>query len=153
MSESESQSTPDESEANTDSEDVRLIFDSLTDHVASVRENLDALDTEEVAEMDDIDLVELRTEVKQLENTVEEVRKETVDEELKGRIEPGEKLYGLSHIESHGKYVEEDASTVIARAVGKGVNYGEFVDIKASKLQEIAPEIATIGRYEYTYLR
>lgn len=148
MSESDTRTTPEEQP-----ESETITADELTDRVAAVREHLDAVDESEISEMDDLDLVELRTEVKQLENTVEEVRKETVDEEVKTRVEPGEKLYGLSHIESHGKYVEEDAATVVARAVSAGVDYGEFVDISASKLADVAPDLAEIGRYEYTYLR
>jgi hypothetical protein len=49
--------------------------------------------------------------------------------------------------------VAEDPSTVIARAVGQGIAYDSFVSIKASKLAEVAPDLAEIGEREYTYLR
>jgi hypothetical protein len=114
---------------------------------------LDEIEQEQIEQLSDRELVEIRSQLKNLEDTVEQVRKEQADAELESRVEPGESLLGLNRIQSHSKYVQEDASTIIMRAVGQGINYTEFVDINASKLAEVAPDIAEIGRSEYTYFR
>lgn len=47
----------------------------------------------------------------------------------------------------------EDVGAVIARAALQGINWAEFVDLKASKLESDYPGLAEIGQYEYTYFR
>lgn len=133
-----------------DSEQSRA--DLLVDEVEYINELLGSLDDDAVEQMSDQKLVELRSAIKELESTVDDVRKKRVDGELKDRIEPGERLFGLSHVESHSKFVAEDVGTVIMRAVSAGVDYTDFVDLKASALADSEVE-AEIGRNEYTYLR
>jgi chromosome segregation ATPase len=145
MSQSNSGATDSSTDSNNDSSP------SLKDELASVRERLD--DLEDVADMDDLDLVELRTEVKELEDSVEDARKDVVEAELETRVEPGEKLFGLHRIESHNKYVAEDAGAVVARAALQGINWTDFVELKASKLASEYPDLAEIGTYDYTYFR
>lgn len=145
MSQSNSGATDSSTDSNNDSSP------SLKDELASVRERLD--DLEDVADMDDLDLVELRTEVKELEDSVEDARKDVVEAELETRVEPGEKLFGLHRIESHNKYVAEDAGAVVARAALQGINWTDFVELKASKLASEYPNLAEIGTYDYTYFR
>jgi len=146
-----SQSNPGATDSGTDSNNNS--DPGVTDDVTAVREALDAVEPDDVADMDDLDLVELRTELKELEDSVEDVRKDVAEAELETRVEPGEKLFGLHRVESHNKYVAEDAGVVIARAALQGINWTEFVDLKASKLASEHPGLAEIGRYDYTYFR
>lgn len=83
-----SQTNADATDASTDSNNDSS--PGLMDELASVREQLD--DLEDVSDMGDLDLVELRTEVKELEDRVEDVRKDVVEAELETRVKPGEKL-------------------------------------------------------------
>lgn len=126
---------------------------TLADELAAVRERVDELTADEVAEMEDLTLAELRTELKELEDTVETARKDVADDELTARMEPGESLYGLTLVQSHRKYVAEDDASVVMRAVREGVDYTAFTEVNASKLAEVAPDLAEIGKHEYTYLR
>jgi len=148
MSQSNSDATDSGTVQNNDSSP-----DSLQEQVTAMHERLDALEPDEIEDMDDLDLVELRTEIKELEDTVDEVRSDVVDAELEDRIEVGESLYGLSRIESHNKYLAEDAGKVIMRAVGQGIDYTEFVSVNASALASEHPDLAEVKRAEYTYLR
>lgn len=146
-----SQTDADATDASTGSNDDS--DQSLTEQVTAMRERLDALERSELADMDDLDLVELRTELKELEDRVEETRKEQADDVLEDRVDPGEKLYGLHRVESHSKYVDDDVGDVVMRAVSEGIDWTQFVSIDASDLADVAPEVADIGRYEYTYFR
>lgn len=127
--------------------------DTLADDVADLRESLNDLEESDVSDMDDVDLVGLRDEIKSLEDTVSDVRSDVVDSELQGRIPVGGSLFGLSHIESHNKYVAESEITVIMRAVAKGIDYTQFIDVNASTLASDFPDLAEVGEAEYTYLR
>lgn len=126
---------------------------SLSQEVADLRDSLESLGAGDVDDMDDVDLVALREEIKSLEDTVSDVRSDVVDDELQGRIPVGDTLFGLSHIESHNKYVAESEISVIMRAVAKGIDYTQFVDVNASALASDFPELAEVGEAEYTYLR
>lgn len=126
---------------------------SLSRDVADLRDSLDSLDAGDVSDMDGVDLVGLREEIKELEDTVSDVRKGVVDDELQDRIPVGSSRFGLSHIQSHNKYVAESEISVIMRAVALGIDYTEFVDVNASTLADEHPELAEIGHAEYTYLR
>jgi hypothetical protein len=145
------QTDADTTDASTDNDYTPT--DGLTEQVTALHERLDALESDAIEELDDVDLVELRTEIKELEDTVEDARKDTVDAELKTRVEPGETLLGLSHIKSHNKYLKEDAGSVVMRAVSQGIDYTGFVDVNASKVADQHPELAEIGQAEYSYLR
>lgn len=125
----------------------------LTDVTDDVADRLESLDESDVETLSDVDLVELRTAVKRLEDAVEEVRKQQVDVVLKDRISPGDTMLGLSHIESHNKYVVDDVGTVIGRLANRGVDYTEYVSLDATALAELDDDVAEIGRAEYTYLR
>lgn len=137
----------------TDERSTVSIAHTLTSEVSSSREIIESVTEDDIEEMSDEELVKLRGELKKLEDTVEEARKKKADGVLKDRIEVGDSLYGLNHIQSHNKYVEDDIGAVIMRAVRREIDYTEFVSIKASKLADVAPEIAEIGEAEYTYLR
>jgi len=126
---------------------------SLAENLAGLRDRIESADSDRIADMADVDLVELRTELKALESDVNDMREDVVDDELTDRIEPGESLFGLNHIESHNKYLAEDAGTVIMRMVSDGMDWTEYVDVNASSLASDHPDLAEIGRYEYTYLR
>ena len=118
-----------------------------------VESTLESLDESEVAAMSDTELVRLREAIKSVEDTSESVRKELADSEIKSRVAPGDSLLGINHIESHRKYVAESDISVIMRAVSKGINFHNFVDINASTLADEYPELAEIGKQEYSYLR
>lgn len=140
--------TDDSTDSQTDDDSP-----SLAERLAGIRERVDALESDDVDDMDDISLVELRSELKALEDAVEETRKNVADDELKGRMDVGENLYGLTLIESHNKYLEEDAGEVIMRAVSQGIDYTGFVQVNASTLADEHPDLAEIGEASYTYLR
>jgi len=126
---------------------------NLSSDVADLRDAIESLDDSDVDGMSDHELVELRDEIKSLEDAVSDVRKAVVDDELQGRIDVGDSLLGLNHIESHNKYVAESEISVIMRAVSKGIDYTQFVDVNASALADDHPELAEVGQAEYTYLR
>ena len=129
------------------------VSDTTTSKLWSLNSELENLDVSEIENMSDTELVRLREALKAVEDTSEAVRKELADETIKGRVAPGESLLGVNHIESHRKYVAEDAVTVIMRAVSKGIDWTQFVDVSASTLSIEYPELAEIGKHEYTYLR
>lgn len=129
------------------------VSDTTTSKLWSLNSELENLDVSEIESMSDTELVRLREALKAVEDTSEAVRKELADETIKGRVAPGESLLGVNHIESHRKYVAEDAVTVIMRAVSKGIDWTQFVDVSASTLSSEYPELAEIGKHEYTYLR
>lgn len=137
----------------TEQSDADNPLQTFQEKVTAAREVLETLDESDVSDAEDLHLVELRSELKDLEDIVETARKDITDGELKDRMTAGETLYGLSLIESHNKYLKDEPGAVVGRAVQKGIDYTEFVDVNASKLAEIAPEIGEIGKYEYTYLR
>jgi len=124
-----------------------------TSNLWSLNSELENLDESEIEAMSDTELVRLREALKAVEDTTETVRKELADETIKGRVAPGDSLLGVNHIESHRKYVAEDAVTVIMRAVSKGIDWTQFVDVSASTLSSEYPELAEIGKHEYSYLR
>jgi hypothetical protein len=126
---------------------------TLAADVRDLRDAIDSLDESDVSDMDDVSLVELRDEIKSLEDSVSDTRSDVVDDELQERIDVGDTLLGLSHIESHNKYVAESEISVIMRAVAKGIDYTNFVDVNASTLASDHPELAEVGEAEYTYLR
>jgi|APHM01.1.fsa_nt_gi hypothetical protein len=126
----------------------------VAEHIADIRDRLDTIDSETVADMSDMDLVELRTELKELESETETVRKNVADNELKDRVAPGEKLLGISHIASHNKFIPEDDGSVVARAVSRGIDYTDFVNVNASTtIANEYPDLAEVEEAEYTYLR
>jgi len=124
-----------------------------TSKLWELQSELEQLDQSDIEAMNDMELVRLREAIKAVEKKTETVRKELADDEIKSRIDPGESLLGLNYIESHNKYVAEDSITVIMRAVAKGINFHEFVDVDATTLADEYPELAEIGKSEYTYLR
>jgi len=126
---------------------------TTTSKLWELESELESLDESEIEAMSDTELVRLREAIKAVEDTSETVRKELADDGIKSRVAPGDSLLGINHIESHNKYVAEDAITVIMRAVSKGIDYTQFVDVNASTLASEYPELAEIGKYEYTYLR
>lgn len=123
---------------------------SIHQKIDDVREILESLN---VKSMSDTEIVVLRESLKSLEDEVGETRKETVDGEIKERVPVGESLRGLSHIGSHNKYLKENDATVVMRAVSKGIDYTEFVQVNANALAKQYPGLAEIGEAEYTYVR
>jgi hypothetical protein len=121
--------------------------------LADAREALESVDDEDLSALPDDVLVQLRNQLKALEDETEETRKKQAEEELRARVDPGEKLLGLHRVQSHNKYVVDDAASVVGRAVAEGLDYGEFVSINASKLADVAPHLAEIGESEYDYFR
>lgn len=124
----------------------------ITEEVEDTDDSISEYSAFDAISETDEDLAELWSAIKSLEDTVEEIRKEVIEAEMEERVDPGEDLCGISLIESHRKYVEEDVGTVIGRAANRGIDYTQFVSLKASKLSD-KPELATIGRNEYTYFR
>lgn len=151
-----SQSNPDatdgiEQSDSTDDSSVS-VAPAVIAQLKSATKLLEKVDGDDVAEMDDRELVDVRTALKNLEDEVEDARKERVEDELEGRMEPGERLHGLHLIESHNKFVAEDAGTVIGRLANAGIDYTEYVDLNASALADAEIDVE-IGQYDYTYFR
>lgn len=119
--------------------------------LADALESLEDLDEADVRELEDEELVSLRTTLKELENVTEDVRKDAADSVLRDRVDVGGRLQGLKRVQSHSKYVEDDVGEVVMRAVSEGINYTEFVDLDASTLADEYPELAEIGKHEYDY--
>ena len=143
----------DEEATTTGPSQTMPVSDTTVSKLWSLHGELEDLDVSEVENMSDKELVRLRQALKAVEDVSENVRKEVADETIKGRVAPGESLLGISHIESHRKYAAEDAVTVIMRAVSKGIDYTQFVDVNASTLASDYPELAEVGKHEYSYLR
>ena len=142
-----------ESTANTDSDtDSDSVADTLESELSFATELLASLEDSDIESMSDEELVKVRSACKALEDISEETRKD-LDSEVKNRVNPGESLLGLSHIESHNKYVSEDAGTIIMRAVSEGIDYTEFISINASQLSDMAPDLCEVHRSEYSYVR
>jgi hypothetical protein len=112
-----------------------------------------SLTSSDVAGETDDSLANLWVSLKNLEDAIEETRKEIVEPEMENRVSPGEKLSGISHIQSHRKYVETPVGVVIGRAANRGIDYTDFVSLNASAIASDYPELASIGRNEYTYFR
>ena len=142
-----------DNEAATPSTSTAPMNSDITSNLWEIESELTNLDESEIAAMSDTELVRLREAIKAVESTSESVRKELADSELKERVAPGESLLGISHIESHRKYLAEDGTSVVMRAVAKGINFHDFVDVNASTLAKEYPELAEIGQQEYSYLR
>lgn len=145
--------TADESE--TDDEQTQSdwsVAPVLVEELAYLRDLLESVGADDIERMADDELVDVRSELKELEDAVEDTRKSGVEDELEDRVDPGERLHGLHRIESHNKYVAEDVGTVIGRLVNEGVDYTEYVDLNASALADSDLDVQ-IGRYEYTYFR
>jgi hypothetical protein len=139
--------------SNAPSTDEQDTTNSTTLEIQEACGTLEHLTEVEVQSMSDSELVELREAIKSIEDTAETVRKDITDECIKSRVSPGDNLHGLSHIESHRKYVSENKVSVIMRAVSEGIDWTEFVSISASTISEEYPELTDIGRDEYSYLR
>lgn len=147
MSQSDSASPAD----NGTNSNQQTDLSPLVSELSAMRDRLEALSLTDVAESDDVDLVELREELKQLEDITEEARKDVTENELRARVNVGGSLCGLKRVESHNKYVEDDTGTVVARAAALGVDYTEFVDLNASALADMDEDLADIGEYTYDY--
>lgn len=131
----------------------RTAATSINQQIESVAQALENFDDSDAYVESDGNLVNLWSAIKELEDTVEEVRKEVIESEMKARVNPGDRLCGVSLIQSHRKYIEEEASTVIGRAANRGIDWTPFVSINASTLAKSHPDIATVGRNKYTYFR
>lgn len=121
--------------------------------VDSAENGISQVEQETVEEMSDEQLVDVRVSLKELEDTVEDVRKELVEPELDERVDPGERLHGLHRVQSHRKYVAEDVGSVIGRAAALGIDFTDFVSLDASTLADEHPDLAEIGVTDYTYYR
>jgi len=127
--------------------------DDTTSKLWEAHSLLESIDESTVESMGDEELVRLREAVKAIDDLSETVRKDATDSELKDRIPVGGEIHGISHIESHRKFVDEDPVTVIMRAVAKEIDYTEFVDISATTLAKEYPDLTEIGENEFSYLR
>jgi len=137
--------------------------EATTDDVVSVNEAISAIEAAEssIDKYDEVDalvdsdpeLVELWSAIKDLEDSIESARKDVIEPEMEDRCDIGDDICGVNRIQSHRKYVTEDAATVIGRAVNQRIDYTQFVSLNASTIANEFPEIATIGRNEYTYFR
>jgi hypothetical protein len=131
--------------------DAEQAAETLVDWLQTARFGIGA--TTDVSELPDEQLVELWTELKDLADAVEDLRKDVVEPVMEQRVDPGERLLGINRIESHNKYVAEDDGAVVARAVSQGIDYTEFVSVNASTLASEHPDLAEIGEASYTYFR
>ena len=148
MSQSDSASTADNG-SNQSNQTVDL--SPVVSELSAMRDRLEALSESQVADADDVDVTELREELKRLEDITEEARKEVVESELRDRVAIGDSICGLKRIESHNKYVNDNAGSVIARCAALGIDYTQFVDLDATALADHEADLADVGRYTYDY--
>jgi len=146
-----------EGQAETESSDETDLASALLKELSAMNEILESFDEDHFSDMSDEELAKVWSEVKDLEKNVKGTRKDQVEEVLEERVDPGERLCGINHIESHNKFVSEDVSNVIMRAVSRGIDYTQFVSLDASTIadmnEDLDKDLAEIGRSEYTYFR
>lgn len=126
---------------------------SINRKINRAKRSIESYDDTNASGSSDDSLTSLWSAIKSLEDAAEELRKEVLEPEMESRVAAGDRISGVQLIESHRKYVEDDAPTVIGRAVGRGINYTEFVSLDATVLASDYPDLADIGRNEYTYFR
>jgi len=140
------------SEAEATTDDVVTVNEAIS-AINEAQSTIEKYDSFDAVVDSDSELVELWSAIKDLEDSIESVRKDVVEPEMEHRCDVGDDICGVNRIESHRKYIAEDPATVIGRAVNRRIDYTQFVSLNASTIANEFPEIATIGRNEYTYFR
>jgi transcriptional accessory protein Tex/SPT6 len=127
----------------------------MTGTLADVSDALDTLSPEEIEAADDEKLAELRNAIRNIENAAEDTRKDTVENELKTRVEPGDSIAGLSLIEVEKTNVPDESAVIdMMRSAGRPPE--NVMEVKAGKVEDLAAEAEGItteplGTYSYTY--
>lgn len=152
MSQSNSDASASVEQSDTADDSNVSVAPAVIAQLKSARLLLEKVSEDDMADMSDRELVDVRTELKELEDVAEDARKNIAEDELEDRVSPGERLHGLHHIESHNKYVAEDTGTVIGRLANAGIDYTEYVALNASALADAGIDVE-IGQYDYTYFR
>jgi len=102
-------------------------------------------------------LADLRNTLRDVEKAAENARKDAAEEELSNRVEPGEKIAGLSFIETE-KWSVPDEEAVVEMVRDAGRMPETVMEVDAGALEEVAKEtegVSTepLGTYSYTYFR
>lgn len=143
-------------EPNADATDAQS--QTAADTVSALEEaaeRLSDLSEADVEQMDDDALAALRDATKTVEDTAEDARKDTVDEEIEAR----DGVPGMTVVESHKKYVSADEMSVVMTLVSAGIDASPVIDVNASNLADLLADTDevemddAVGRYEYTYIR
>jgi len=142
---------------NDSESDVNELIATATDTLDNIANDLDTLDADDVSDADSESLAELRNTLRDVEDSAEDSRKNAVEDELSNRVEPGEKIAGLSFIETERWSVpDEDAVVEMMRDAGRMPETVMGVD--AGAVEEVATEVGGVtteplGTYSYTYFR
>jgi len=142
---------------NDSESDVNELIATATNTLDNIANDLDTLDADDVSDADSESLAELRNTLRDVEDSAEDSRKNAVEDELSNRVEPGEKIAGLSFIETERWSVpDEDAVVEMMRDAGRMPETVMGVD--AGAVEEVATEVEGVtteplGTYSYTYFR
>lgn len=142
-----------DSDAATDAQS-QTAADALN-AVQEAADRLSDLSAEDVEQMDDETLAALRDATKEVEDTAEDTRKDTVDAEIESR----DGVPGMTVVESHKKYVARDEMSVVMTLVSAGIDPSPVIDVNASDLADLLADTDevemddAVGRFTYTYIR
>jgi len=144
-------------ETNDTGRDVDEMLAKATDTLENVAEDLGGLEANDVSDAESESLADLRNTLRDVEKAAENARKDAVEEELSNRVEPGEKIAGLSFIETE-KWSVPDEEAVVEMMRDAGRMPETVMEVDAGALEEVAKEtegVSTepLGTYSYTYFR
>lgn len=144
-------------ETNDTGRDVDEMLAKATDTLENVAEDLGGLEANHVSDAESESLADLRNTLRDVEKAAENARKDAAEEELSNRVEPGEKIAGLSFIETE-KWSVPDEEAVVEMVRDAGRMPETVMEVDAGALEEVAKEtegVSTepLGTYSYTYFR
>lgn len=130
------------------------ISEDLDDALETI-DNLEEVNTEEATAET---LADIDKKLKELENVVEEARKDHVESELAEHVEVGDSINGLTRRSGSRTFVQAPTQIVTEKLEGAGADPMEAMDLDAKKLEEVAQEAGIdpsefLGTNEYTYFR
>lgn len=143
-------------------QDAQDALNSLNDALERLRISLNQVEDADLDELDDHQLADAYAALRDGETRTEEVRKDTVGEELEERIDTGERLEGdfasVTLVEGHRKYIGDEEAAINALE-DAGVDPQEAMEVNATDLANLAEEHGVdaaaeqIKRATYTYAR
>jgi len=146
--------TAPDSESETDEPTgTNQIPEAFEDAAAQAEAILEA----DLSEASDDELADLVATLKQLEDVAESARKESVEDELAERVEIGETVGPVTHVEGHSKYVADEGAAINCLREA-GADPMEAMEVKARLLADVAEDAGLdpdefIGRSAYSYFR
>jgi len=128
-------------ETNDTGRDVDEMLAKATDTLENVAEDLGGLEANHVSDAESESLADLRNTLRDVEKAAENARKDAAEEELSNRVEPGEKIAGLSFIETEKWSVPDRTRKAVVEMVRDAGRMPETVmEVDAGALEEVAKE-------------